>query len=572
MPGKPFTAAARPKGTPVAEPLIKDAWDTDSDEEIVRRPACGHGHKKQEHESDDDSHEEIQLSSGCRLSRQPAKNQKEDPVTLMPLTRDKTITIISPDGGSRLTYNIATLLTVAKTNGRWLMPPHFREDMDDALFGLIQEISPSMANTRLPKKSQNSGEDAHLSDDLIEELHQLELEANTNVNHNQHLNLLSAFNLGYNVSRKNIYFCPHCWDEAIDDARGPQDDLGMAKPRFLRKADDKDGKENGDSDAGSEFNSEISEKRNSLDGSQTRVQSVINVDENGTESAEEEEEAESSETSSSSSSSSSSSDLSMSGHLNMDVFEQKKQKLERRRAREENRKSKNKPVLNEQEEYESMTMSERREVYGPKDTLSSLWKVDDRIETWRNILFSTAQKARAHLKKHHGGTSPVVETLRDKITRYIEHRNQRFMNSPWFDESKLTHQQILAPSNHAYWFWFARYNVMRYNTILQAVESSDGTGSKFVTEQNAHNESDSSCQICENSTSSSEVQRRRQKMKQLRKKRHARKNAEISVTESSESSDEPSVKLKKKGPPSSSSSNAHQKRSKPDSDEDLPAF
>ena len=578
MPGKPFAQAIR-------KPVIKDAWDTDSSGEVTsRQPVVRCKHI--DHESDRESEsiaDEIELTTGCRVSTKPAKNQKEDPVTLMKLSPGRTVTIISPNGESRLTYNISTLHTVARTNGKWLMPPHFREEIDPKLLELIRKIDPKIADSKLPKKRSDG--DAHLDDDLIEELNHLEQEANEGVSYDQHRHLLSAFNLGDSVSRRNIYFCPYCWDEAVDDARSPENNATMEKPSFLCREDKKKGSQSG-SDGGSEFNSEVEEdisKKNSQVDPTTRVQSVVDADAETTD-EEEEEDEECDE--SSSNTSTSSSDMSVTGHFNMEVFEHKKQKLLKVRKRKEAKKQSSKGPVNEQQEYESMTMDQRREEYGLKDPLNSLWKVDDRVETWKNILFSTAQKCRSHIKNHHGGSgSTVVETLRDKITRYIESRNQRFMNSPWFDETKLTHQQVLAPSNHAYWFWFARYNVMRYNTMLKAVEQSDGTGSKFVTDKNAHVESDESSHICENSTSSSELQRRRDKVKQKKKRqRQARKSGkELTATTSDESSGEsqpraPSKKNKRKLRKSSnsdSSSNpprAQQKRKKESSEEETAAF
>lgn len=114
-----------------------------------------------------------------------------DAVSAEGLHPTKRVSVTSPDGSLRLWYNTSTLIRIAQTKGRWLQPPHFREDMKPDLVDEVIRVEGRRVEINI----------ALYRDDDDDEI-ALQGIAET------------VLDVHYLLEKRELYACPDCFAEA----------------------------------------------------------------------------------------------------------------------------------------------------------------------------------------------------------------------------------------------------------------------------------------------------------------------------------------------------------------------
>ncbi|KAJ9435494.1 hypothetical protein DIPPA_14381 [Diplonema papillatum] len=158
----------------------------------------------------------------------------EDPITLQPLQPGHTVFIVSPDGSTKMSYNISTLRQIAESKGTWMQPPHFREPMQPDLKARIEILEPATAGPLAvqPRHAEMSD----LDRDLWEEFGYGGGNRIVVAYGRRHQQLLERhWGLGH-VSQKKIYVCGYCWKTAVEATHAEGDsDASAGGRRMLRR-------------------------------------------------------------------------------------------------------------------------------------------------------------------------------------------------------------------------------------------------------------------------------------------------------------------------------------------------
>ena len=382
-----------------------------------------------------------QASAVRSAHRIPADGQKQDPITCEALVVGELVTICSPDGSQELSYNIKTLRRIAEDKGGWKQPPHFSEPMCLDLVAFIAQLAPHLAGPLGKKKRAPTDALTSLDRDLMQEL--VHEDASTHRHHANYESALERF-AGGKLSRRELYFCPFCWEHALPYARSWK--RTFVEPKNSRNSvstnlDDSTAEEEATPPIDEDMSSVAYTGGNSDDG--------FLIDD--------EEDEESSVPSKDTSKKSSDT-----------VMREKEGSGEEDEEGEE--------ALNASDEERW-----KHEVNGLLNPLTVVWDLvggragivnigvnDDYSvrDTLCSLIFVSGADVRKHVIRHHGGTHfEQTDTLRDQITRYITDGNNRLQSQPWFSSWK----HKLKTSNHAFWKIGSRFNVFRYNTLLDVV-------------------------------------------------------------------------------------------------------
>eukprot|EP01065_Artemidia_motanka_P015733 TRINITY_DN19461_c0_g1_i1.p1 TRINITY_DN19461_c0_g1~~TRINITY_DN19461_c0_g1_i1.p1 ORF type:complete len:604 (+),score=190.14 TRINITY_DN19461_c0_g1_i1:55-1812(+) len=388
-------------------------------------------------------------------------DQDCDPITEERLKRGQFITIHSPDGSCRLSYNVSTMISIARANGSvFLQPPHFREPMCKELFEACCAVLPVCRKVAQVGVRNRNVEVVDVDND-----------GDQNFAQRVYLDRLHVFNFGDRLNKKVLHCCPVCWTAAAEmfsEDHGGSDSSGSGvvartkegERRLERMVRSCKGE-----------NLRQREMRRSL------LKSDFGQERYG---------AAGSETDDDSSDSS----------MRRLPRRARRRKAQKRRARRERRRQA--ALVDDSSSSDSFDSLEfaglagvsparlaevrarrKREkrtkvseaVEKPTNPLRVLWGIADRDRMLPGLLFPTAASLYRHVRDCHptaGADLPDTE-LRDMIVTYVEGMNRFIERRIGFDHKNPLHHSTISPSLHSFWMRNNRYNTMRYNSMVSTV-------------------------------------------------------------------------------------------------------
>ena len=402
------------------------------------------------------------------------KGQDTDPITEEPLVPSDAVTMVSPDGTARLSYNVGTLLSIAKTKGRWLQPPHFREEMTEELLHVVWQVRPGLRGARLGPGELHEAElggDA----DLFEELDMLQ---HRHLDSFQHI--LDRFTGGH-VSRAPIYVCRYCYETAVTARPSGNDEEEEAEEEAEAEAEAGEEEEAAEQPAGEEEEEE-EESEVSIAGVQDML-ACGNPDglrlalDRGSDSGTESSESASDDDTSASSGSRS---TSTSGSSATPVV--RRSDFERR------------------SDFARNPLTLLWGVAGGEGAVRAAEREGVPHDAWCSTLFRDKRALKQHLVARHSARRDdntlnellASWTLRDYITQFVEGCNElvkkRLKRYKAKKHNHVTSQFIerlrdylTHDSNHHFWHVYSRSNVTRYNVMRNMIENAQsGNDGVFV--------------------------------------------------------------------------------------------